>query len=89
MTTTKKRSSSRGNDVYAKMDELRALIRLLRDEGVARLQSGDPVVELGNAAPPRGLEDFAIPGDDMPAEDDGRFDHVGIRLRAPTHEEPE
>lgn len=81
-TSTKRASSRRGNDVYAEMDALRALIRLLRDEGVARLQSGDLVVELGAHVPARGLEDFATTGnDDELVEDDGRFDHVGIRLK--------
>lgn len=81
---TRSASSTRGIDLVQRLDELRQLIQALRAEGVSRIQSGDLEIELGPMVPPRALEDFAIPGmDDAPIEDDGRFDHVAIRLREP------
>lgn len=81
---TKSANSTRGIDLAKQVDELRTLIRVLREEGVARIQSGDLAIELGPMVPPRSMEDFAIPGmDEAPIEDDGRFDHVAIRLREP------
>lgn len=85
MPPTKKRnSSSMTFDPTTQLDELRSLIATLRAEGVARLRSGDLEVELMPYGPPRGIEDFATDGaeDDEPSgEDDGRFDHVSIRLK--------
>lgn len=70
-------------DPIAQMEELRLLIETLRTEGVSRLKSGEFEVELLPYQPPRGIEDFATTGvDEKPfTEDDGRFDHVSIRLK--------
>lgn len=64
------------------MDELYRMLSLLRSVGVTRFKSKDIEVELGPMMPPRSLEDFATTGlEEIANEDDGRFDHVGIRLR--------
>ena len=63
-------------------EDLGLMLTLLRAHGVTRLRSGELEVELGPLMPPRSLDDFATTGlEEVAIDDDGRFDHVGIRLK--------
>jgi hypothetical protein len=64
------------------MEELYELLSTLRSVGVTQFRTKDLEVHLGPLMPPRSLDDFATTGmEDVAIEDDGRFDHVGIRLK--------
>lgn len=71
----------------SELEQLRTLAETLREAGVSRFRLGDLELELGQPAAPARMDELAediIPAD---ALDDGRFDHVGIRLRTLTEDE--
>jgi len=76
--TTRKANLLSGIDV----EDLGVMLHVLRAHGVTKLRAGELEVELGPLMPPRSLDDFATTGlEEIANDDDGRFDHVGIRLR--------
>lgn len=85
MPRTPKASSTNGT-LNVDVEELRKLIRMLREEGVTRFdQFGAVEIELSALPPSRALEDFATTGIDELADNldsDDRFAHVGIKIRS-------
>jgi len=82
--TQKKQSWIPGTD---EAQQLMGLVAMLRESGVARFRLGELELELYQTAPTMQLDD---PFEELPtvdADNDGRFDHVGIRLKATTEDE--